>query len=183
MINRILNLDAYDLIPLGVVVFLIGSFTIPAYNQFTYDANLNHVEQTEKVFSSNLKKFQENWYDFGGSFESIEFNDYNIFPNKDGYAGGEGVSGTALTAYDCQNIFYALTDTDYLIEIGKANELTDISKDTEYVVSFNENDFVCSYTYIDRTYVKRLRNKKTHIIKYNTKTGESNLFKNGYTFK
>jgi hypothetical protein len=183
MINRIFNLDAYDLIPLGLAVFFIGSFSFPAYNHLSYDANLKYAKEAEVKFSENLTKYQEAWYELGGDFESIEFNDFNILPNKDGYAGGEGISGTALNSYDCQNIFMAMTKQDYYIEIASLKQIESLSEETEFTVSYNEKNFVCSYTYIDKENVKRMRDKSTHIINYNTKTGESLFLKNGYTFK
>lgn len=182
MINRILNVDSYDLIPAALVLFLVGSFAFPAYNQMTYDANLTYVAEVEENFQKNKDLFNEYWYENGQSFDLVEFNEYNILPNMEGFPGGEGVSGTAINAYDCQNIFLSMTNNDVFIEIGNIKRLESFDKETEFVVSYNEKSFTCSFTYIDEKEVKRLNEKSTHVITYNTKTGESDLVVNGYEF-
>jgi hypothetical protein len=182
MINRLFNLDAYDLIPAGLVVILIGSFSFPAYNQLTYDANLSYVENTKETFKENKEQFNDYWYNNGQSFNSIEFNEYNIFPNMVGNPGGEGVSGSALNSYDCQNIFSSMTKSDVSIETGNPKKINSFNEGTEFSVQYNEDDFVCSYTYIDKGEVKYTKNKKTHVIKYNTKNGNVELIENGYEF-
>ncbi len=182
MINRILNLDSYDLIPAALVVVLIGSFTVPAYNQMTYDANLSYVSEIEGKFQENKDLFNEYWYNNGQNFDLVEFNEYNILPNMEGFPGGEGVRGTAVNSYDCQNIFLSMTKSEVFVEINSPKKLDKLDKETEFVVEYNENNFICTYTYIDEEEVKRLNNKKTHKITYNTKTGESNLVVNGYEF-
>lgn len=177
MIRKLLNLDAYTLIPLGLVVFLLLSFTIPAYNHLNYNANLDYVVKVHNNFKQNTILFNETIFNNSGE-GYVNMNGIILAPNKEGFPGGEGKGGTAENSLDCKNIWYSMTDNEIEAEVGSLIKVEDLSEDTEFLITFDENKNLCSYYYVDPNEVNKNNKKGSHIIVYNTLNGDLKLRQN-----
>lgn len=176
MIRRILNLDAYTLLPLGLVVFLLLTFTIPAYNHMNYNANIDYVLSVHNKFKNNSILFNETIFNNSVDNSYIEINGVILAPNEFGYPGGDGKGGVAENAMDCKNIWYAMTDNEVSADIGSIKSFKNVN--SEFLIDYDLDNKNCNYYYIDKKEVKRNNKKGSHIIVYNTYDGKLKLKQN-----
>lgn len=169
ILGKILNIDLYTAIPAVVVCGAIISLSLPAYNKFSYDANINYVKSIEKNIEDSLIQIKDS--------DLNEINGFNIYKNEKKLPVGK--NGDITNAEDCLNIFEALTGGNLNISIGRPV----IDEITEYEFLTNYENNTCILYYSDKNNVLYKNSYFTHTIEYNHLNSEKNIILKEKSFK
>lgn len=169
ILGKIVNIDPYIAIPTVVVCGAILSLSLPAYNKFSYDANLEYVKNIENTITVSLEEIKNS--------DLNEINGFNI--NKDNNKLPVGNNNKIENAEDCLNIFEALTGGKINISIGTPN----LNEITNYEFLTNYINNTCVLYYTDKNNVIYEKNYFTHTIEYKNFNKENNIILKEKSFK
>ncbi len=161
ILGKILNIDPYTAIPAVVVCGVILSISLPAYNKFSYNANIEYLQNLELSINESLNQIKEQ--------KLTEINGFNI--NVDQNYLPVGKNNNITNAEDCLNIFEALTGGNINISIGRPSN--DNITDYEFLTDYVNNTCILYYT--DKKQVIYKKNSFTHTIEYKNSNNENNI--------
>lgn len=174
MIEKISNTGFYSiLLTVLVTVFCFG-FIVPAFNNFTYDANYSYVVEVYKKLETNKKEYRNNW-EFSKDKKNIKFNNISTFSSDKGYPTIDISKNKNEIITGCQDIWVSLTNV--YAEIGDFNN---IKEKSIFFVEYDSLRNNCQFIYVDLNHVNT--DLSTHIITYNLNNGDTSLFKNKFNF-
>lgn len=169
ILEKVLNIDPYTAIPTILVCGVILSISLPAYNKFSYDANLKYVQEIEKTIKESFITIK--------SSDVNEIHGFNIYKNENNMIVGKNKK--IENSEDCLIIFESLTAGKLNISIGKP-DIKEIS-DYEFLTDYSNN--TCNLYYTDKNNVLYKQNYFTHLIEYNYLSSEKNIILKEKGFK